>query len=164
MILWPKKIDPPLAVYAILPLVLFFFKLAKLYYVYRKRVGTDQITTLQAALAGLALSYTISKAMLYGIFTQKIPFLRTPKLKDRESWWFALLLVSEELTIAVLLIAASIGVALLPDSDSTDVRLWICAMLVQSLPYSAAVIMSLISSAKPFSPAHADASKAASPG
>jgi exo-beta-1,3-glucanase (GH17 family)/cellulose synthase/poly-beta-1,6-N-acetylglucosamine synthase-like glycosyltransferase len=150
MILWPKKIDPPLAVYAILPLVLFFFKLAKLYYVYRKRVGTDQITTFQAALAGLALSYTISKAMLYGIFTQKIPFLRTPKLKDRESWWFALLLVSEEFTIAALLWAAAIGVALLPDSNSNDVRLWICAMVIQSLPYTAAVIMSIISSAKPF--------------
>ena len=164
MILWPKQIDPPLAVYAILPLVLFFFKLAKLYYVYRKRVGTNQVMTIAAALAGLALSYTISKAMLYGVFTDKIPFLRTPKLKDRESWWFALLLVSEELTIALLLIAASIGVALLPDSGTTDVRLWICAMLVQSLPYSAAVIMSLISSAKPFTPAEQNASKAASAG
>ncbi len=152
MIMWPRKIDPPLAVYAILPLVLFFFKLLKLYFVYRRRVGTDQITTIQAALAGLALSYMISKAMLYGIFTQKIPFLRTPKLKDRESWWFALLLVSEEFTIATLLWAAAIGVAMLPYSNSNDVRLWICAIVVQSLPYTAAVIMSLISSAKPFAP------------
>jgi hypothetical protein len=99
--------------------------------------------------------------MLYGIFTQKIPFLRTPKLKDRESWWFALLLVSEEFTIAVLLWAAAIGVALLPDSDSNDVRLWICAMVIQSLPYTAAVIMSLISSAKPFSHTSTDNSSSA---
>jgi len=49
------------------------------------------------------------------------------------------------------------------DSDSNDVRLWICAMVIQSLPYTAAVIMSLISSAKPFArePA-ADSNSAAS--
>ena len=152
MILWPMRVDPPLAVYAVPPLTLFFFKLIKLYYVYRQRVGTDQKTTLQAALAGLALSYMISKAMLYGIFTQKLPFLRTPKLKDRESWWFALLLVGEECVIAVLLWAAVIGVAIRQDIHANDVRLWVTALTVQSLPYAAAVIMSLVSSAKPFEP------------
>jgi cellulose synthase/poly-beta-1,6-N-acetylglucosamine synthase-like glycosyltransferase len=150
MILWPLRVDPPMAIYAVPPLTLFFFKLAKLYYVYRSRVGTDQKTTMQAALAGLALSYMISKAMLYGVVTQKIPFLRTPKLKDRESWWFALLLVSEEFIIALLLWAAAIGVAIRWDFIANDVRLWIAALLVQSLPYAAAVIMSLVSSAKPF--------------
>lgn len=150
-----KHIDPPLAVYAIPPLALFFFKLLKLYYVYRKRVGTDQKTTLQAALAGLALSYVISKAMLYGIFTNKIPFLRTPKMKDRESVWFALLLVSEEAILTALLWGAAIGIALTRQDNLTanDLRLWIIAITVQSLPYLAAVIMSIVSSAKPFVPA-----------
>ena len=105
--IFSKMIDPPLAVYAIPPLALFFFKLLKLYYVYRSRVGTNQKETLQAALAGLALSYVISKAMLYGVFTDKIPFLRTPKNKDRESVWFALLLVSEEAIITLLLWGAA---------------------------------------------------------
>ncbi|MDB6062073.1 MAG: ndvB [Verrucomicrobiaceae bacterium] len=147
-----KHIDPPLAVYAIPPLALFFFKLMKLYYVYRKRVGTDQITTMQAALAGLALSYVISKAMLYGIFTSKIPFLRTPKMKDRESVWFALLLVSEETILTLLLWGAAIGIALTRQDNLTasDLRLWLITITIQSLPYFAAVIMSVISSAKPF--------------
>ena len=152
-----QQIDPPLAVYAIPPLALFFFKLAKLYYVYRSRVGTDQKTTLQAALAGLALSFVISKAMLYGIFTSKIPFLRTPKMKDRESVWFALLLVSEELIITLLLWGAAIGIIIRrPDEISaTDLRLWLIALFIQSLPYFAAVVMSIVSSAKPFTPATA---------
>lgn len=150
--IFSKHIDPPLAVYAIPPLALFFFKLLKLYYVYRNRVGTDQKTTLQAALAGLALSYVISKAMLYGIFTKKIPFLRTPKMKDRESLWFALLLVSEEAILTFLLWGAAIGIAITRNDNLTanDLRLWLVAILIQSLPYFAAVIMSIVSSAKPF--------------
>ena len=155
--IFSKMIDPPLAVYAIPPLALFFFKLAKLYYVYRSRVGTNQVETLQAALAGLALSYVISKAMLYGVFTDKIPFLRTPKNKDRESVWFALLLVSEEAIITLLLWGAIIGIAITryDNLNASDLQLWITAILIQSLPYFAAIVMSVISSSKPFSTAPA---------
>jgi len=149
MIAWPLQVDPPLSVYAIPPLSLFFFKLAKLYYVYRKRVGTDHLTTWFAALAGLALSYVISKAMVYGIVTTKVPFLRTPKMKDRESWWFALLLVTEELCIAVVLWLCALGVAIQQDWTAGDVKLWVSVLIIQSLPYAAAVVMSLIS-ANPF--------------
>lgn len=145
-----ERIDPPLAVYAIPPLALFFFKLIKLYYVYRKRVGTDNITTLQAALAGVALSYVISKAMVYGLFTNKVPFLRTPKLKERESLWFALVLVSEEAILALLLLASAVGIMLTREHSlsTQDLRLWIIAITVQSIPYVAAVVMSVISSLK----------------
>jgi exo-beta-1,3-glucanase (GH17 family)/cellulose synthase/poly-beta-1,6-N-acetylglucosamine synthase-like glycosyltransferase len=155
--IFSKMIDPPLAVYAIPPLALFFFKLLKLYYVYRSRVGTDQKTTMQAALAGLALSYVISKAMLYGIFTDKIPFLRTPKNKDRESLWFALLLVSEETIITMLLWGAAIGIAITrhDNLNANDLQLWLAALMIQSLPYFAAIVMSIVSSAKPFSAAAA---------
>ncbi len=151
--IFSQRIDPPLAIYAIPPLALFFFKLLKLYYVYRSRVGTDQKTTLQAALAGLALSYVISKAMLYGVFTDKIPFLRTPKNKDRESLWFALLLVSEETIITLLLWGAAIGIVITHHDNlkASDLQLWLAAIMIQSLPYFAAVVMSVISSSKPFS-------------
>ena len=145
MIFWPLKVDPPLAVFAIPPLTLFVFKLAKLYYLYRYRVGTGHLATLQAAFSGLALSYVISKAMLYGMVSNKLPFLRTPKLKNRESWWFALLLVTEECTIAVLLLLSALGVAFRQDWEATDVQLWVFVLMVQSLPYLAAVVMSLLS-------------------
>jgi len=48
------------------------------------------------------------------------------------------------------LVSFAIGVAIRWDFIANDVRLWIAALLVQSLPYAAAVIMSLVSSAKPF--------------
>ena len=146
------RVDPPMAIYAIPPLALFFFKVLKLYYLYRRRVGADPVTSMQAAMAGLALSFVISKAMLYGIFTRKVPFLRTPKMQDRESLWFALLLVSEEAILALLLLGAAVGIALTRHDNlaASDLQLWILALCIQSLPYLAAIVMSIISSARPF--------------
>ncbi|MFZ5757239.1 MAG: glycosyltransferase [Pseudomonadota bacterium] len=145
MIFFPQRFDPPLAVFAIPPLALFFFKLAKLWFLYRRRIGTDGITTLAAAFAGLALSYTIARAVVYGAVTRSMPFLRTPKLKDRESLWAALVLAREELLLFLLLVACAVGVALRMDADATDVRLWVAVLLVQSTPFLAAVIMSVVS-------------------
>ena len=145
MIFFPQRFDPPLALFAIPPLALFFFKLAKLWFLYRKRVGTDAFTTLAAAFAGLALSYTIARAVLYGLVTKSMPFLRTPKLKDRESAWSALVLAREELALFLLLFAAAIGVALRQDAGTTDVQLWIAVLAIQSTPFLAAVTMSLVS-------------------
>ncbi len=146
--IFSAMIDPPNVVYAIPPLALFFFKLAKLYHVYRSRVCTNRLETVQAAFAGLALSFVISKAMLYGLFTDKVPFLRTPKNKDRESLWFALLLVSEEAIITLLLWGAAIGliVTRYDNLQASELQLWLVAILIQSLPYFAAIAMSVISS------------------
>lgn len=145
MIGWPLRVDPPLAVFAIPPLILFLFKLTKLYYLYRYRVGADSRTSCQAAFAGLSLSYIISRAMLTGMITDRMPFLRTPKMRNRESWWFALLLVAEETLIALALWICAAGVALRQDFAASDVRLWVIVLLIQSTPYLAAIVMSLIS-------------------
>lgn len=165
MIGWPVRVDPPLAVFAIPPLILFLFKLLKLYYLYRYRVGASHRTSLQAAFAGLSLSYIISKAMLTGLLTSKVPFLRTPKLKNREAWWYGLMLVAEETFIAVALWLCALGVAIRQDISASDVQLWVLVLLIQSTPYVAAIVMSLISSRPVKEPAgEASASPAADEG
>lgn len=146
MIFWPLKVDPPLAVFAIPPLILFLFKLLKLYYLYRFRVGATRRTSLQAAFSGLSLSYIISKAMVMGLITDKVPFLRTPKLKNREAWWYGLMLVAEETVIAAALWLCAVGVMIRQDISASDVQLWVLVMMIQSTPYVAAIVMSLISS------------------
>lgn len=145
MIAFPQRFDPPLAVFAIPPLALFVFKLAKLWFLYRRRVGADRFSSLAAAFAGLALSYTIARAVLYGLITKSMPFLRTPKLKDRESLWAALVLAREELLLFLLLVAGATGVALRQDANTTDVQLWVSVLVIQSTPFLAAVVMSMIS-------------------
>ncbi|MFZ5724572.1 MAG: glycosyltransferase family 2 protein [Pseudomonadota bacterium] len=145
MIFFPQRFDPPLAVFAIPPLALFFFKLAKLWFLYRRRVGADRFSSLAAAFAGLALSYTIARAVLYGLVTRSMPFLRTPKLKDRDTLWAALVLAREELVLFLLLVASAAGVAMRQDAGTTDVQLWVAVLVIQSTPFLAAVTMSAIS-------------------
>lgn len=145
MIIVPSRVDPPLLIFAIPPLALFFFKLGKILYLYRKAVGVDFYRSLQAAIAGLALSHTIAKAVLYGAFTKTIPFFRTPKMASNHGILVALAEAREEVFIMLLLWGAALGIGLTQEIPSPDVKFWMAALLVQSLPYVAALLMALLS-------------------
>ena len=86
MIIVPTRVDPPLLIFAIPPLALFVFKVGKIIFLYRRAVGVNLKDAFAAALAGLALSHTIAKAVLYGFFTTSIPFFRTPKNADNHGF------------------------------------------------------------------------------
>lgn len=90
MIIVPQRVDPPLLIFAIPPLALFVFKVGKIIFLYRRAVGVNLKDAFCAALAGLALSHTIAKAVLYGFFTSSIPFFRTPKNADNHGFWVAI--------------------------------------------------------------------------
>jgi exo-beta-1,3-glucanase (GH17 family)/cellulose synthase/poly-beta-1,6-N-acetylglucosamine synthase-like glycosyltransferase len=146
LITWPNKIDPPLVIFSILPLALFTFKIAKVIYLYHgvQIVGSIR-ETIAAALSGLALSHTIAKAMWLGLFTDGRPFVRTPKLEQSVALIKAIGAASEEslIMLALWLAAASIYHTL--SIDTLDILLWVLVLLVQSLPYFAALCLSIIS-------------------
>jgi exo-beta-1,3-glucanase (GH17 family)/cellulose synthase/poly-beta-1,6-N-acetylglucosamine synthase-like glycosyltransferase len=145
ILLDPLHTDPPLAVFTIPPLALFFFKVLKLIYLYRTRLHASRWETLGAAWSGLALSHTIAKAMVAGLWTNNIPFFRTPKCENKPRLIQALLSAAEETLLAVLLIGAAVGVFWYQGGELPGARLWGAALLVQSLPYLAALGMGLIS-------------------
>ena len=142
--LW--HIDPPLIIFSILPLALFCFKVAKVIYLYRgmRIVGTVK-QTISAALAGLALSHTIAKAMWLGLFTRGKPFLRTPKMEQAAALTSAIGVAREEALLCIALWGAAGSIAYLHGSDTLDLLLWIIVLLVQSIPYLSAVLVSIIS-------------------
>lgn len=144
IILDPKHTDPPLAVFTIPPLALFCFKVLKLIYLYRTRVGASRWETFGAAWAGLALSHTIAKAVVAGTWTSSLPFIRTPKCENKPRLVQAFLSAMEETVLALLLIGAALAVLWLQGGELPGARLWAAALLVQSLPYLAAVGMGLI--------------------
>jgi cellulose synthase/poly-beta-1,6-N-acetylglucosamine synthase-like glycosyltransferase len=146
MIIVPQRVDPPLLIFAIPPLALFFFKLGKILFLYRRRVGVSLKHAACAALAGLALSHTIAKAVLYGFCTSGIPFFRTPKLRSSSGLLVALAEAREESFIMLLLWGAAAGIALVQGFPGPDVIFWVAVLLVQSLPYLAALVMALLSS------------------
>ena len=103
MIVDPLHVDPPLVIFSILPLCLFAFKIGKLFYLYRTRVDATLSQTLAASAAGLALSHTIAKAVVSGLFTRGKPFFRTPKMAGASALIQALAGSAEE----IFLLAAS---------------------------------------------------------
>jgi exo-beta-1,3-glucanase (GH17 family)/cellulose synthase/poly-beta-1,6-N-acetylglucosamine synthase-like glycosyltransferase len=157
MIVAPHRIDPPLMMFSVLPLTLFAFKLAKLAHLYSSRVGANIRQTLAAALAGLALSHTVGIAVVKGLFTRNEPFFRTPKGKEPHALveGFAGARVETGLLIALLLaaigltgqftIAPGVVVGIPEELKAPDVSLWVAVLLIQAVPYAAALLVSLAS-------------------
>jgi hypothetical protein len=133
---------------------LFLFKLVKLLHLYRARVGATFTQTLAAAIAGLGLSHTVGSAMLSGFINKDRPFFRTPKRTARHAWLQSLAAAREEAVLMCGLWVAAFAVSRIPDMDgdmpglvgSPDLTVWVTVLLVQSIPYAAAVIVSLVSS------------------
>jgi len=145
MVVAPRAIDPPLIVFSLLPLALFSFKLAKLIYLYRVRIKASVGQTIASAISGLALSHTISLAMLSGFVTSGKPFFRTPKHAHNVALVKAILDCRDELFLMLALWTVAGGVALRQDVQNLDLLLWIIVLLVQSIPYLAALVVSVIS-------------------
>ena len=146
IILMPEKIDPPLVIFSILPLTLFTFKIAKVIYLYHgvQIVGSLR-ETVAAAISGLALSHTIAKAMWLGLLTDGRPFVRTPKLEKSVALVKAIGAASEESLIMLALWSAAAAIYFTLPIDTLDMLLWVLVLLVQSLPYFSALLVSIIS-------------------
>jgi exo-beta-1,3-glucanase (GH17 family)/cellulose synthase/poly-beta-1,6-N-acetylglucosamine synthase-like glycosyltransferase len=146
MVAAPLLVDPPLIIFSVLPLALFCFKVAKVIYLYRgvRIVGTAR-QTLAAALAGLALSHTIARAMWLGLVTRDKPFLRTPKMERASAVSRALGAAREECMMMIALWLAAAAIAFQHGSDTLDLLLWTIVLLVQSIPYLAALLVSMVS-------------------
>jgi len=145
MVLVPKNVDPPMLIFSLLPLTLFAFKTAKLFYIYRTRIGASTLQTLAGGLAGLSLAHTISRAILLGFVTKGIPFFRTPKLANHLTWRSAFSMVREETMLLVGLWMAAVALMITTGIDAPDMLLWVIVLGVQSLSYLAAVVVALVS-------------------
>jgi hypothetical protein len=146
MILAPQKIDPPLMVFSVLPLSLFMFKLVKLVHLYTHRVGMNVRQTCAAAISGLALAHTIGLAVIKGVATRNEPFFRTPKQSAPHRFLSALAAAREETLLMLALWLSALGVRTVEnDMASTDLTVWLVALLIQSIPYTAALLVSLTS-------------------
>ncbi len=146
MIVNPTRIDPPLIIFAILPISLFCFKIAKIIYLYRATLNVSFRRTLSAACAGLALSHTIAMAILQGMVTSNKPFFRTPKLESHNMLLRAVSGASQELLIMLILWLCAAGVLIAQPVGGLDLYFWFLLLLIQSLSYFAAVVMAIISS------------------
>ena len=152
LILYPHDYTPPEVMLSLLPISFFVFKLSKMLVLYRWRMRATILQSIAAAIAGLAVSHTISRAMLAGLHTTSIGFFRTPKRAAKHGWVRALNDAREECLLAIALLLAALTIAQRDDAYLADTRLWITLLVVQSIPYVAAVTLSLISTTRSNAP------------
>jgi exo-beta-1,3-glucanase (GH17 family)/cellulose synthase/poly-beta-1,6-N-acetylglucosamine synthase-like glycosyltransferase len=161
MIVAPYRVDPPLIMFSVVPLTLFTFKLVKLAHLYITRIGANIRQTLAAAIAGLALSHTIGLAVLKSAFTRNEPFRRTPKGTQQRAPLRILASARPETAFLVALLACAylithqmhispMFVLGLPEElKGPDVSIWVTVLLIQAMPYAAALLLSIISALRP---------------
>jgi hypothetical protein len=144
LIVAPMRFEFPIVLFMLPSLGLFAFKLAQILSLYAARVNCGLADRLGAAIAGLGLSHAIGKAVWKGLIIQSAPFLRTPKMKDAPALVQGFVMAREELFLLVLTWAALLGVGLRHRFATWEAALWCVILLVQSLPYLAAVTISLV--------------------
>lgn len=136
---------PPLLI-SVVPIMFLAFKLTKLFVLYVWQVRTTAGQALGATLAGLSLSYTIGRATLSGLFIgRKIPFIRTPKLATRVAVFRAINAARDESILAAVLLCLVTVIYLQLGFDSRENLMWCVVLLLQSLPFLAAFVVSLVS-------------------
>jgi hypothetical protein len=140
----PQYFQLPLALFLVPTLGLFVFKVLHSYILYVQRVPCSFSQRVGASIAGLSLTYTIGWAVLYGIFTSKLPFMRTPKMENKPALIAGLTMAWEEAILFAALWAAAIAVWVLFGGIDPEARLWSMLMMVQSLPYGAALYVSMV--------------------
>jgi hypothetical protein len=86
---------------------------------------------------------------MFGFVTKSLPFFRTPKIVKGRAFWHALQSAREEGLIGLALLLAAHSIFKQQGSETPDILVWIMVLLVQSIPYLAAVIMSIISAFAP---------------
>lgn len=145
MIFFPYVFNPPEVIMTLLPIGFFVFKLSKMLVLYRWRMQANIWQSIGAGIAGLAVSHTIARAMLAGLKTTSIGFFRTPKMSEAHGLWQAIMDAREEALFAIALILAALSVGARDDAYLADTRLWIALLVIQSVPYISAVLLSVIS-------------------
>jgi hypothetical protein len=144
LIVAPMRYEFPIVLFMLPSIGLFLFKIAQIFALYGARVPCGFMDRLGAAVAGLALSHTIGKAVWKGLFIRSAPFLRTPKMEDAPALVQGLVMAREELGLLVLTWAAMIGVGLAHHLATAEAMLWCAVLFTQSLPYLAAVTVAVV--------------------
>ncbi len=146
MISNPVHFNAPNIMISLVPILFFGFKLLKMLALYRTRMHASFVTATGAAVAGLALSHTIAKAVLSGLFIgRKVPFLRTPKGRQSAAILQALKDAGQETALVTILTSLVLVIYWQVGFESLETLFWCIVLGVQMMPYLAALVLSTIS-------------------
>ncbi|PPR19124.1 MAG: Cellulose synthase catalytic subunit [UDP-forming] [Alphaproteobacteria bacterium MarineAlpha9_Bin7] len=131
----------PPAIFLVPVLFIFLAKQACSYALYSMRLNCTKADRCRAALAGLALSHTVARAVLSGLITSGTPFRRTPKDVSNIGLREAFKMVATESALLLLIVVVSVGYFLRCDITEPANGLWLLILTIQAIPYMAALWM-----------------------
>lgn len=141
----PVHHELPTGAFLLPTIGIFSFKILRSLWLYRARVPCTVAQTFGAFLAGLSLTHTIARGTLRGLFTDNLPFLRTPKNEKRGALWAGLMSIRQELAILAALIIAAVAMGVNEHFSNPMGRQWLTILVVQMVPYIATLIVMLVS-------------------
>jgi exo-beta-1,3-glucanase (GH17 family)/glycosyltransferase involved in cell wall biosynthesis len=139
-----KLVEFPPAVFLVPTLSVFVFKVVAGLWLYHARVKCGWRDRLGASLAGMGLTHAVGRAVWQGLFTSGKPFFRTPKCKDRPAAIQGFLMAREEIGLLVALLASAFSVLYKFEPSNQNAVLWTGMLCVQTLPYWAALYVSMV--------------------
>jgi exo-beta-1,3-glucanase (GH17 family)/cellulose synthase/poly-beta-1,6-N-acetylglucosamine synthase-like glycosyltransferase len=123
-------------------LAAFLVSVAHFASLYRLRVKATAGQMAGAVCAAMSVQWTVARAVGIGVFVEHLPFLRTSKggnsRKGADFPAFA------EAIIAVLLLIGAAALVITNDKQVREINIFAFVLVVQSLPFLAAVAMSLL--------------------
>jgi len=144
-ILWqPHYFEFPLAAFLLPVLGLFGFKIVHSLSLYYVRVQCTWRQKIGAAIAGMSLTHAIALGIWKGLTSDKQPFLRTPKCEHRPALMQGILMAWEETQILFVLWLCVVAVIFRYGITDMEVIIWSAILLIQSIPYVAALTISMI--------------------
>jgi len=109
---------------------------------YRTRVRAPLFASFGAALSAMALQFTVGRAVAEGVIRDGLPFIRTTKGGGRA--WSDSFPAFWEAVLGLLLVLGSLVLYLTNYEQVFEISVFSAVLLVQSLPFLAAVAIALL--------------------
>lgn len=144
LVTFPKHVEFPLAIFMVPAIGVMASKFMAAIWLYQAKVPCTLGQRLAAAVAAMGLSYTVSRAILAGIRSASTPFFRTPKCEDRPVLMQGFIMAWQEMVLFSLALVAALATFAAYGPYNQEAKLWIVMLVVQSIPYGAALATSLV--------------------
>ncbi|MBF0106109.1 MAG: glycosyltransferase [Deltaproteobacteria bacterium] len=125
-------------------LALVILRIFGTFFTYMTRVKIGKPRTLLAMIAGGSLTHKIARAVLRGLFSNSLPFYRTPKLAQAAPLLRSLFNVREEFFLMGLLFTCVYFVQREFGWVNDEAVLWISALGIQTFPYLSAITAAIV--------------------
>ncbi len=148
LIVNPLHTDFPEPIFIYPALALVILRICGTLWTYAARVKIGKMRTLLAMIAGGSLTHKIAKAVFQGLSNNSTPFYRTPKMDKVPHLLKCLKSVIEEFCLTILLLGLAVGILVTFGFVNQEAVIWAVALVIQTFPYVAAIVASLVSSQK----------------